>query len=99
VVLTDVNREDRLVQCTLAEYLEKALGGESIYAFNAETFGPAGTLGRASEREVAPVQYLLAAVARLMLSIQDFARDRAIEDGPTVRDLLLPRLMSRDIAV
>lgn len=40
-----------------------------------------------------------AALARLMLSTRDFARDRAREDGPTARDVLLPRLMSGEITV
>ena len=69
-MITDINNEDRLVQQTFAEHLEKALGWESIYAYNSETFGPAGALGRASDREVV-----------------------------LVRDLLLPRLMSGEIAV
>jgi type I restriction enzyme, R subunit len=47
---TDINGEDRLVQATFAEHLEKALGWDSVYAWNQETFGPTGTLGRASER-------------------------------------------------
>lgn len=50
-MITDINSEDRLVQQTFAEHLEKALGWESVYAYNTETFGPRGTLGRASERE------------------------------------------------
>ncbi len=44
--------EDTLVQQTTAEYLEKELGWDSVYAYNNETFGPEGTLGRASDREV-----------------------------------------------
>ena len=44
--------EDTLVQQTTAEYLERGLGWESVYAYNQETFGPQGTLGRASDREV-----------------------------------------------
>jgi len=48
-MITDINSEDRLVR-TFAEHLENALGWESVYAYNAETFGPAGTLGRPSER-------------------------------------------------
>jgi len=44
--------EDTLVQQTTAEYLEKELGWNSVYAYNNETFGPEGTLGRASDREV-----------------------------------------------
>ena len=48
---TDINSEDRLVQATFAEHLKKALGWESVYAWNDETFGPAGTLGRTDTRE------------------------------------------------
>jgi type I restriction enzyme, R subunit len=44
--------ENTLVQQTTAEYLEKELGWDSVYAYNNETFGPEGTLGRASDREV-----------------------------------------------
>ena len=51
-MFTDINSEDRLVQATFAEHLEKALGWESVYAWDEETFGPDGTLGRADTREV-----------------------------------------------
>ena len=37
--------EDNLVQQTTAEYLERQLGWESVYAHNTETFGSDGTLG------------------------------------------------------
>ena len=67
---TDINSEDRLVQKTFAEHLENVLGWDSVYAWNEETFGPDGTLGRADTREVV-----------------------------LTRDLLLPRLMSGEIAV
>ena len=49
---TDINSEDRLVQKTFAEHLRDKLGWESVYAWNEETFGPDGTLGRADTREV-----------------------------------------------
>jgi len=39
-VITDVNSEDRLVQQIFAEHLALALGWGSVYAYNAETFGP-----------------------------------------------------------
>ena len=42
-MITDINNEDRLVQQTFAEHLKKSLGWESIYAYNAETFGQNGT--------------------------------------------------------
>jgi type I restriction enzyme, R subunit len=51
-MITDINSEDRLVQQTFAEYLHDVLGWDSVYAWNQETFGPHGTLGRDSEREV-----------------------------------------------
>ncbi|MBC2712342.1 MAG: hypothetical protein HGJ94_15555 [Desulfosarcina sp.] len=38
--------------------LEKELGCKSVYAYNAETFGPEGTLGRESDREVVLTRYL-----------------------------------------
>jgi len=64
-MITDINSEDRLVQKTFADHLEKALGWDSVYAYNAETFGPAGTLGRTSERDIVLVRDLRAALARL----------------------------------
>lgn len=50
--------EDTLVQQTTAEYLHDKLGWESVYAYNQETFGPDGTLGRTSDREVVLTRYL-----------------------------------------
>ena len=47
-MITDINSEDRLVQKTFADHLRERLGWESVYAWNDETFGPHGTLGRAS---------------------------------------------------
>ena len=32
--ITDINSEDRLVQRTFAEHLERVLGWESVYAYN-----------------------------------------------------------------
>lgn len=64
-MITDINSEDRLVQRTFAEHLEKVLGWESVYAYNNETFGSQGTLGRSSERDVVLVRDLRAALERL----------------------------------
>ncbi len=50
--------EDTLVQQTTAEYLEERLGWHSVSAYNTETFGPDGTLGRTSEEEVVLTRYL-----------------------------------------
>ncbi|MFO0442264.1 MAG: type I restriction endonuclease, partial [Betaproteobacteria bacterium] len=79
MALTDINSEDRLVQQTFAEHLEKTLGWESVYAYNAETFGPQGTLGRASEREVVLLRDLRAALARLNPRLPESAREQAVE--------------------
>jgi type I restriction enzyme, R subunit len=78
-VITDINSEDRLVQKTFADHLHGVLGWESIYAFNDETFGPNGTLGRTSEREVILVCDLRAALKRLNPALPDSAREQAIE--------------------
>ena len=75
---TDINSEDRLVQTTFAEHLEKVLGWESAYAWNQETFGAAGTLGRASEREVVLVRDLRAALTMLNPQLSAGAIDEAI---------------------
>jgi len=50
--------EDTLVQQTTAEYLHQELGWESVYAFDTETFGPEGLLGRNSDREIVLTRYL-----------------------------------------
>ena len=50
--------EDTLVQQTTADYLRDVLGWETVFAYNQETFGPEGTLGRASDREVVLTRYL-----------------------------------------
>ncbi len=44
--------ESTLVQQTTAEYMEHVLGWDSVYAYNAEDFGPDSLLGRSSDREV-----------------------------------------------
>lgn len=75
---TDLNSEDRLVQATFAEHLERVLGWDSVYAWNHETFGADGTLGRSSTREVVLVRDLRAALARLNPDLPDAAIDEAV---------------------
>ncbi len=75
---TDINSEDRLVQATFAEHLEKVLGWDSVYAWNQETFGPDSTLGRASERDVVLVRDLRAALAKLNPQLPPGAIDEAV---------------------
>jgi len=78
-MITDIHSEDRLVQQTFAEYLHDALGWDSVYAWNQETFGPHGTLGRDNEREVVLVRDLRAALARLNPTLPESAREQAVE--------------------
>lgn len=78
-MITDINSEDRLVQATFANYLRDRLGWDSIYAYNTETFGPEGTLGRASERDVVLVRDLRAALTRLNPDLPESAREQAVE--------------------
>jgi type I restriction enzyme, R subunit len=78
-MITDINSEDRLVQRTFAEHLEKVLGWESVYAYNNETFGPKGTLGRASERDVVLVRDLRAALERFNRDLPASALEQAVE--------------------
>jgi type I restriction enzyme, R subunit len=75
---TDINSEDRLVQATFAEHLEKGLGWESVYAWNDETFGPDGTMGRADTREVVLMRDLRVALVRLNPQLPSAAVGEAV---------------------
>ena len=78
MAFTDINSEDRLVQKTFADHLHDVLGWESVYAWNDETFGPDGTLGRADTREVVLTRDLRAAVARLNPQLPAAAVEEAV---------------------
>jgi type I restriction enzyme R subunit len=75
---TDINSEDRLVQATFAEHLEKTLGWDSLYAWNQETFGPTGTLGRTSERDAVLLRDLRSALVKLNPQLPPSAIEEAI---------------------
>ncbi len=75
---TDINTEDRLVQATFAEHLENELGWENVYAWNDETFGPKGTLGRNDTREVVLTRDLRRAIQRLNPELPLAAVEEAI---------------------
>jgi len=75
---TDINSEDRLVQQTFADYLHEELGWESVYAYNQETFGSEGTLGRANERQVVLERDLRDALLRLNPALPSQAIDTAV---------------------
>ena len=83
-MITDIYSEDRLVQKTFADHLRDVLGWESIYAHNDETFGPDGTLGRASECDVVLVRDLRAALVRLNPTLPESVITQAVEKMTTV---------------
>ena len=78
MAVTPINSEDRLVQATFARHLERVLGWHSVYAWNEETFGPDGTLGRADTREAVLIPDLRAALERLNPGLPASAIEDAI---------------------
>ena len=70
--------EDTLVQQTMADYLERHLGWESVYAYNSEDFGPDSLLGRSSNREVVLVRILRERLEHLNPGLPDAAYDDAV---------------------
>ena len=70
--------EDTLTQQTLADYLSDELGWESIYAYNTETFGPEGTLGRKTKHEVVLTRYLGEALMKFNPDLPNEAYQSAI---------------------
>ena len=57
--------EDQLIQKSTADFLEKELGWKSVYAFDQETLGVNGTLGRNSYHEVLLVRHFSKALKTL----------------------------------
>ena len=72
--------EDNLVQQTTADYLERRLGWQSVNAYNTETFGPEGTLGRANDGEVVLTRHLRKALENYNPGLPDGAYDNAIRE-------------------
>src|SRR4029077_9620497 len=62
-----------------AEHLRDTLGWESVYAWNEETFGPNGTLGRADTREAVLTRDLREALTRLNPQLPDTAIAEAVQ--------------------
>ncbi|AFT66256.1 type I restriction endonuclease subunit R [Cycloclasticus sp. P1] len=83
--------EDTLVQATTADYLEEQLGWESIFAYNNETFGNEGTLGRLSDKEVVLTRYLGEALVKFNPGLPDAAYQdalRQITEAPVTENTL-----------
>jgi len=79
MAFTNINSEDRLVQKTFAEHLEHKLGWDSVYAYNQETFGPDGTLGRENSKEIVLTRDLRAAFVRLNPQLPATAINEAVQ--------------------
>ncbi len=71
--------EDQLIQKSTAEFLEKELGWESVYAFDQETLGANGTLGRNGYHEVLLARHLGQALKRLNPWLTDKQLQECIE--------------------
>ena len=85
MAVTPINSEDRLVQATFSDHLERVLGWESIYAWEEEVFEPDGTLGRADPKEAVLTRDLRAALERLnpylpASAIEDAVREMTVYD-------------------
>ena len=70
--------EDTLVQQTTAEYLHHELRWDSVYAYNTETFGKEGTLGRRDDREVVLTRYLYVKLMEFNSGLPDEAYRDAV---------------------
>jgi len=83
--------EDTLVQATTADYLEEQLGWESVFAYNNETYGKEGTLGRLNDKEVVLTRYLGEALVKFNPGLPDAAYQdalRQITEAPVTENTL-----------
>ncbi|WP_114011727.1 type I restriction endonuclease subunit R [Cohaesibacter intestini] len=71
--------EDQLVQKTMSDYLVTKHGWRSVMAWNQETFGPEGTLGRKSDKEAILTRYLSEALVTLNPGLPDEAYKMALQ--------------------
>lgn len=78
-MFTDINSEDRLVQKTVADYLRDTHGWECEYAWNDETFGSTGMLGRTDARDTVLVRDVRDAITRLNPTLPPPAIEDAIQ--------------------
>jgi type I restriction enzyme R subunit len=70
--------EDMLVQQTTTDYLHDKLGWDVVYAYNNETFGIYGTLGRKNDNEVVLTRYLKAALVKFNKDLPQLAYEDAV---------------------
>lgn len=83
--------EDTLVQATTADYLETELGWDNVFAYNMETFGKEGLLGRNSDKEVVLTRYLGEALVKFNPGLPQAAYQdalRQITEAPVTENTL-----------
>jgi type I restriction enzyme, R subunit len=89
--MTPLN-EDTLVQETTADYLHEQLQwDDNVFAYNKETFGPEGTLGRNSDKDVVLTRYLGEALVTLNPGLPEAAYKDALQqitDTPAIQNML-----------
>ena len=71
--------EDQLIQKSTADFMEKELGWKSVYAFDQETLGVNGTLGRSSYHEVLLVRHFREALKALNPWLTDKQQQECVE--------------------
>ncbi len=71
--------EDQLIQRSTADFIEKELGWKSIYAFDQETLGKDGTLGRATYHEVLLTRHFCKALKALNPWLTEKQLQEAVE--------------------
>ena len=68
--------EDQLIQKSTADFMEKELGWKSVYAFDQETLGENGTLGRSSYHEVLLVRHF----SKAMKTLNPWLTDKQLQE-------------------
>ncbi len=71
--------EDQLIQKSTADFMEKELGWKSVYAFDLETLGANGTLGRNNYHEVLLTRYFSKALKALNPWLTDKQLQECVE--------------------
>ena len=72
--------EDNLVQVTMSDYLRDVHGWRAVMAWNQETFGPEGTFGRKSDKDVILTRYLCEALVKLNPDLPEVAYKQALRE-------------------
>lgn len=71
--------EDKLIEQTSIQLFTEQLGWEYVFAYDSETFGSTGTLGRTAKSEIVLVRYLKTALEKYNPNLPAQAYQNAIE--------------------